>query len=214
MAQNHYRQRAVGLATFATAAFIATAAHAQSWPFPADMSPTFEPRFIDFSISDARALGQLRIAERALYGRIGLYAYCETANGLRALAPSGGLQNNILDLTREQATTNADSLLQGSRGTRRFVYDTACLANGRIALQVQTNLKRRGPVKARDTDFGYRASMIYLDRLPGSGLSRDGIRAVSRGYWQLNSDETGGNRDLYRPFGQQFQLSGSIQLAR
>lgn len=77
--------------TAACTAVAATAApvQAQTWPFPSDMSPTFEPRFIDISITDAKALGQLGLAERAMYGLIGLYAYCETANGLRAMTPSG-----------------------------------------------------------------------------------------------------------------------------
>lgn len=208
--------KGLGLLAAATAiTFVSAPSHAQSWPFPADMSPTFEPRFIDVSITDAKALGQLGVAERAIFGRIGLYAYCETSNGLRELKPSGGLANNVLNLSRAQATTDADGLLRGSRGTRRFAYDTACLSgNGRIALQIQTNLNRRGPVPMRDTQFGYRASMIYLDRLPGSGQTRDGIKAVSRGVWELNASETVTRRDLYRPFGQDFQIAGRIELAR
>ncbi len=206
---------ATALSAVMATTLLAATAHAQSWPFPADMSPTFEPRFIDVSITDAKALGQLGIAERAMYGLIGLYAYCETSNGLRELKPSGGLANNVLNLSRAQATTDGNSLLRGSRGTRRFVYDTACLSgNGRIALQIQTNLNRRGPVPMRDTKFGYRASMIYLDRLPGSGQTRDGIKAVSRGMWELNASETVTRRDLYRPFGQDFQIAGRIELAQ
>ncbi len=191
-----------------------TPAYGQSWPFPADMSPTFAPKSIDFTVSDVRALGQLQIAERAIFGRVGLYAYCETTNGVRELKPSGGGSNNILNLSRAQATTNVDSLLQGNRGTRRFAYDAACLANGRIGLQIQTNLKRRGPIARRDTNFGYRATMIYLDQLPGATLTRGGIRAVSRGHWALEARETGGARDLYRPFGQTVELAGSIRLAQ
>jgi hypothetical protein len=212
---NRMSAPATALSAVMATTLLAAAAHAQSWPFPADMSPTFQPRFIDVSITDAKALGQLQLTERAIYGRIGLYAYCETSNGLRALAPSGGLSNNILNLNRDQATTDAESLLRGSRGTRRFAYDSACLSgNGRIALQIQTNLKRRGPIPRRDTDFGYRASMIYLDRLPGATQTRDGIRAVSRGLWELNASETVTRRDLYRPFGQDFQIAGRIELAR
>ncbi|KPF63663.1 hypothetical protein [Porphyrobacter sp. AAP60] len=186
----------------------------QSWPFPSDMSPTFDPKFIDVHINDAKALGQLQIAERALYGQMGIYAYCETANGARELAPFGSPPNQILNLKREQATTNAQSLLSGNRGTRRFVYDRACLANGRISIQIQTNLKRRGPIARRDTNFGYRSTKIYLDQLPRLNQSQGGISGTQRGRWQFNTSDTGGTRDLYRPFGQTFELYGSIQLAR
>lgn len=66
----------------------------------------------------------------------------------------------------------------------------------------------------RDTNFGYRATMIYLDQLPGSGKTRNGIKAETRGVWQLTGSETVTQRDLYRPFGQDFQIYGRIELVR
>lgn len=46
-----------------------------------------------------------------------------------------------------------------------------------------------------------------------AGQRRDGISAVSRGVWPLNAAETVTRRDLYRPFGQDFQIAGRFELA-
>lgn len=71
-----------------------TAATAQqTWHFPADMSPTFDPKFIDVQISDAKALGQWRTGFPARNAAAGSSTPLTQVTGAISIARSARLSS-------------------------------------------------------------------------------------------------------------------------
>lgn len=190
-------RKALAAATGALLMALAPQAQAQSnaaaarpnWPFPASMAPASQPQWIEISIEQISIWNSRRITP-PVYGLFGVYAYCETANGSRALAPFGRLPNRLLDVPRSQARASLRDALSFNRGVRRFAYDQNCLSGGgRIAIQFQANLKERRAVAARDFQFGYRSIKLYLDEFPARDQKFNGLKGNEPGQWRVFIDD-------------------------
>ena len=211
------------LAAISSAVLLALAPQAQAqsnaatagenWPFPANMAPNFEPRFVDVSIIDVYPQDfSLRGFAKPIYGVLGLHMVCETATEARRLIPFGGAQNRIFDLSRDRATREFYKVFSGNRGTRRFLYDRECLKKGRLAIQVQTNLKQRESIKARDVNYGFVNTVFYFDQLPGLSESKHNARGTRKGVWSMFSYTNGGARRSLRPVSKYYNMIGEIRL--
>ena len=102
-----------------------------------------------------------------IYGTAGLYAYCETPTGTRALKPYYGARNRVVDRKRRDARTGPIKL-GANAGVLRFAFDEACLKQngGRLSFQLQTNLAEKDTIRRLDDDFGYRGWKFYLEDIP------------------------------------------------
>jgi hypothetical protein len=142
--------------------------------YPANFVPkTIEVNLdqLEFWYGGLRSLRPDSLYQADIYGTYGIYAYCETPSGRRSLTPQSGQPNRIFDRTRAQSVGiggPSNVAVQPNQSRRRFTFDSACLdtAGGRIAVQVQSNLNERNAIETRDTKFGYRSQVFYLDQLP------------------------------------------------
>lgn len=147
--------------------------------YPADFVPTaieFELRAVRFSVGPLLNLlseGKFQAAD--IYGTYGVYVYCETDSGSRALPPMRGFANRVFEKPRANPVRvgllPGGAVIDQNQGVRRFALDQQCLntPNGRFAIQIQTNLNERQAVPALDRKFGYRSFKFYLDQAPPSG---------------------------------------------
>ncbi|AUX69702.1 hypothetical protein CHX26_09505 [Porphyrobacter sp. HT-58-2] len=158
-----------------------TAAKPLAERFPAlkDYPASFRPRFLEVDLTGWMFSGNLfegsAVPTRAafLYGTLGLYAYCETAQGTRALAVFGNAPNRVLDLPRDRAERIASvaastTAIDRNKTRRKFILDENCLNDNdsKISVQWQSNLTERNSIRSRDNDYGFKSMKIYLDQLP------------------------------------------------
>ena len=139
---------------------------------------------------------------------------CETPTGVRRLTPFGNAPNRILDLPRDRASKQIGLIWRGGAGTRRFAYDRACIDQGRLAIQIQSNLKKRASVKSRDVSYGFVNTVIYFDTLPGLNVTNEYATGVQKGVWELFGVHTGGAQRSVRPTADVFSMGGEIRLIR
>ena len=125
---------------------------------------TFKPRYFEVHLS--RISSVTEATEDEIYGLAGIYATCELPSRNYSLTPFGGRKNQVLNVTRQNAIKGRIELNKNV-GALRFPIDEACLANrdGRIAIQVQTNLKERDLRPALDDKWGYKPFKVYLDQI-------------------------------------------------
>lgn len=187
-------------ATNATAAPQATNSLADRFPVLKDYPANFRPRFFEVTLDSVAFYGPRgegsprRPAE--LYGTMGLFAYCETATGTRALIPFGNAPNRVFDTTRDRPfSVTVVGTLDRNKTTRRFAFDENCLRDrdARISVQLQSNLKEKNLIKMRDANFGYNSLKYYLDQVPIKS-QRDqsyvvGARPITASIHKLNSDQ-------------------------
>lgn len=142
------------------------------------------PKWVDIKMNRVgMGLDEARTYE--IYGTLGLYAYCETPSGTRALRPFYGNSNRVLDRPRSDARTGPIKF-STNQATLRFAFDEACLKEngGRLSFQLQTNLAEKDTIRRLDEDFGYRGWKFYMEDLPTDirlinwGGARDGIKLV------------------------------------
>lgn len=139
--------------------------------------PDFKPRYFEVYINDIGIDNPGEVATE-VYGKAGIYSYCETRTGSRPLVPFGGRGNRVFDRGRANAmkyTIPRLGRLNRNQHSLRFAFDEQCLADpdARIAIQLQTNLNEKDPVG--DDRFGYRSRKIYLDEFKRSdGQKRNG----------------------------------------
>lgn len=163
-----------------------------------------------------------------LYGLIGLYAYCQTADGSRELAPQRGQPNRVFDKSREEATRDVWGF-NPVEYTRRFALDQECLAdrNARFIVQIQTNLKERDTVRATDDVYGYVATSFVLEEVPdrkspakvfglkprlvvvGEDIHNKAQSTLAK--WDLSFDEPGKDG---RVFSGRIGMDGTIRFVR
>jgi len=144
---------------------------AKRYPKLADYSADFKPRFFEISLEELTGLGTEQRPE--IYGLIGIYAYCESASGSRALRSFGNLKARVFDLPRNNPARvrTAKAYFFGESTIRKFPVDAACMRepDARLKIQLQTNLREKEiGGGARDEVYGYRSLAFYLDLIPSS----------------------------------------------
>lgn len=165
--------------------------------YPADFVPTaiqIDLREVGFLFNFPNLLseGQGRAAD--IYGTYGVYAYCETASGSRALPPMGGQPNRMFDKPRSNPVRvgvyPGSTVLDSNQGVRKFALDQQCMntPGARFAIQIQMNLNERQAIPAQDRKFGYRSFKFYLDQLPHAGESRYRTATTSQGTVLFNNE--------------------------
>ena len=135
-------------------------------PMFADVPAGTMPQWFELRLNRI-GLGADEFSRYELYGLAGIYAYCQTPTGSVALKPYYGAPNKVFDRPRANAETGAVKF-RGGEATRRFAFDAACLRQnvGRIAVQLQTNLKEKDLTAVTDDKFGYRPFVFTFDKLP------------------------------------------------
>lgn len=147
-----------------------------------DYPANFRPRFFEVRL-DTWSFERIGFGDEGgivrsalIYGTMGLYAYCETAQGTRALVPFGNAPNRVFDSPRDRPVAlNVETHLDVNKTTRRFSIDQTCLRDpdARISVQIQTNLNEKNHIEARDNKFGFRSIKFYLDQIPNNSASRE-----------------------------------------
>lgn len=143
---------------------------AKRFPKMRDYQPNWKPAWFEVSLNSLVA----KEKNAEIYGLIGIYAYCVTANGSRPLRSFGNAKARVFDQPRNRTVVTVGrfglSYIFGSSAKRKFPIDAECLkdSTARFKIQIQTNLKEKDTVRRTDDVFGYRAFDFELEKMPSS----------------------------------------------
>ena len=150
---------------------------AEKMPIFAGRPASFKPRYIEFrpvrihmTDSESGFENATVYSEAEIYGVAGLYFTCQTDAGSRQIAPYGGVPNRFFDIPRNRAIaswTGVGSYDLGEKSYRRFRLDEDCINSddGRLRVQLQSNMKEKDNIPASDEEWGFRSSVVHLDEV-------------------------------------------------